>query len=144
MNESLLREKTEKGWLHARMFFEVLAIEEEVTKKSLREHLDKINKMDNIKIVSEKFEEVTKIDKPKKGIDVAYSQIVDVDVVVSSFENLLYSVIFFGPSSIEIIEPKKFELNVTEAQNMVNAVAEIMHKYAAGGAGGIVISAAKK
>ena len=144
MNESLLREKLDNGWLHARMYFEVLAVSEEVTKKSLRAHLDQINKMDNIKVVNEQFGEVTKIEKPKKDIDVAYSQIVDVDVVVSSYENLVYSVIFFGPSSVEIIEPKKFDLDVTQAQNMANAVAEIMHKYAAGGAGGIVISPGKK
>ena len=143
MNDLLLKEKLNKGWLHAKMFFEVLAINEKVTEESLRNHLNHFNKMENIYIINEKLGETIKVDNPKRDIKVAYSKIAEIDVIVRSYEYLLYSIIFYGPSSVEIIEPKNFELNLTEAQNMINAVAEIMHKYADGGAGGIVISNVK-
>lgn len=143
MDESTLREKLEKGWIHAKMFFEVLAVNEETTKESLRKHIDTMKKMENFKIVSEKLGDIVKVEKPPKKFKEAYSQIAEVDVVVSNLENLLYSVIFFGPSSIEIVEPKEYTLDQTGAQAMMNAVAEIMHRYAAAGTGGIVISTKK-
>jgi hypothetical protein len=145
MSKDLLKEKLEKGWIHARMFFEVLGASEQFTKEAMRNHLDKINKMDNMKIVNEKLGDVEKVDKTPARLKVkeAYSQIAEVEIVVSSLENLLYSVIFFGPSSIEIIEPKEMRVGFESAQAMVNAVAEVMHRYAAAGIGGIVISTKK-
>lgn len=143
MDEKKLRELLGRGWVHARMFFEVMGGSEEVAKTALRKHLDTVKKMENMKIVSEKIGEAEKVENPPRQLKEAFSQIAEVDVAVSSFENLLYSIIFFGPSSTEIVEPKEFKIGVTSAQSMLNAVAEIMHRYAAGGAGGIVISTKK-
>jgi hypothetical protein len=143
MSKDILKEKLEKGWVHAKMFFEVMGSTEEFTKNALIDHLEKIKKMENIKIVSEKTGEVLKVENPPKIFKDAYSQITEVEVVVNNFENLLYSVIFFGPSSVEIIEPKEMRVGFEAAQSMVNAVAEMMHKYAAAGAGGIVINTKK-
>ncbi len=127
------------------MFFEVMGATEEFTRQAMAEHVSKMRKLENMKVISESLSEVPKVEDPPKQFKgrEAYSQIADVEVVVSSLENLVYSVIFFGPSSIEIIEPKSFTVNLNAAQSMANAVAEIMHRYAAGGAGGIVISTKK-
>ena len=144
MSKISIAEHLDKGWIHARMFFEVMAATEEVTRGSLKDHVAKIKKMDNIKIVEERFEEPMKVEEPPKHFkEGAYSQFVEVEVVVSSLENLMYSVIFFGPSSVEIVEPKEMKIGFESAQAMANAVAEMMHTYAAKGAGGIVISAKK-
>ncbi len=143
MQKEILNEKLQKGWLHAKMFFEVMGGSEEVTRSALNEHMEKIKKMENLKIVSESFGEVLKVESPPRKLKEAYSQIAEVEIVVSSLENLLYAVMFFGPSSIEVIEPKEFKVNIDSAQSMANAVAELMHRYAAGGAGGIVISTKK-
>lgn len=140
MTKDLLSEKLEKGWIHAKMFFEVMAVNEDVVKKHLKEHIEKIRKMENLKIVSEKFSEIEEVEDPPEKFKEAYSQIADIEIVVSSLENLIYTVIFFGPSSIEILEPKEMKVGFDSAQAMANAVAELMHKYAAAGAGGIVIN----
>lgn len=145
MSKEMLAEHLDKGWIHARMFFEVLAASDEVARDSLKKHLSSVKKMENIKIVEEKYEDVVEVeDAPKqfKGKK-AYSQVCEVDVVVSSVENLVYSVIFFGPSSIEIISPREMKMKFEEVQSMANAVAEIMHRYASAGAGGIIISGKK-
>lgn len=142
MSNEILSEKLAKGWIHARMFFEVMGSSEDVTKSALADHIAKIKKMENLKIVSEKFEDLEKVENPPekfKGRDL-YSQFAEVEVVVSSLENLIYTVIFFGPSSIEIIEPKEMRVGFDSAQSMANAVAELMHRYAASGIGGIVIN----
>ena len=145
MSKEVLAEHLDKGWIHARMFFEVLAASEDVARESLKKHLGSVKKMENIKVVQEKYEDVVEVeDAPKqfKGKK-AYSQVCEVDIVVSSVENLVYSVIFFGPSSIEIISPREMKMRFEEVQSMANAVAEIMHRYAAAGAGGIIISGKK-
>jgi len=142
MAKDVLAEHLEKGWIHARLYFEVLGADPEVAKKSLKDHLSTVKKMDKIKIVSERYEEVEKLAEPPKKFKgkEAYSQFVEVEAVVSSVENLLYAVVFFGPSSVEIIGPKEMKIKLEEAQSMANAMAEVMHRYAAAGAGGIVIN----
>jgi mannose/fructose/N-acetylgalactosamine-specific phosphotransferase system component IIB len=145
MSKEVIAEHLDKGWIHARMFFEVLAASEEIARDSLKKHLGSVKKMENIKIVEEKYEDVVEVDDPPKQFkgSKAYSQVCEVDVVVRSVENLVYSVIFFGPSSIEIISPKEMKMRFEEVQSMANAVAEIMHRYASAGAGGIIISGKK-
>lgn len=145
MSAISVEEHLDKGWVHARMFFEVMAATAEVASGSLKEHVAKIKKMDNMKIVQERYEEPMKVENPPKNFKegVAYSQFVEVEVLVSSLENLIYSVIFFGPSSVEIISPKEMKIGFESAQAMANSVAEMMHTYAAKGAGGIVISGKK-
>lgn len=138
-----LQEKLSKGWVHARMFFEVMAVTEELTEQSLKDHIAKVKKMNNVFVASEVYGEMEKVEHPPRKIKEAWSQIAEVEVAVSSLENLLYAVVFFGPSSVEIIAPKKFTVDFGEAQAMMNTVAELMHKYASSGAGGIVISTKK-
>lgn len=141
----VLKDHLEKGWIHARMFFEVMGGTEEVAKKALKDHLDTVKKMQTIKVVSEKYGEVEEVQEPPKQFSggKAYSQVVEVEIVVSSVENLIYSVIFYGPSSVEVIEPKEMRMGFDAVQSMANAVAELMHRYASVGAGGIVISTKK-
>jgi uncharacterized protein (UPF0335 family) len=143
MSSEILREKLDKGWLHAKMFFEVMAASESLVKEALKNHIERIKRMENVKVIAEKFGEIEKVENPPRKLKEAYSQIVDVEVLVSSLENLLYTVMFFGPSSIEIVGPKEFRVKLDSAQSMVNAVAEMMHRYTAGGTGGIVISTKK-
>jgi len=141
----VLKEHLDKGWIHVRMFFEVMGGTEEVAKKALTDHLATVKKMHNIKIVSEKYGDVVEVTDPPKQFEgrKAYSQVVEVEMVVSSVENLIYSVIFYGPSSVEVIGPKEMKVGFDAVQSMANAVAEMMHRYASAGAGGIVISTKK-
>ena len=66
MSKDVLRESLEKGWVHAKMFFEVMGASEDFTKSALSDHIAKIKKMENIKIVSENFSEVIKVEEPPK------------------------------------------------------------------------------
>jgi hypothetical protein len=146
MSKDLVAEQLKRGWVHVKMYFEVLAGDEGTAKSSLRQHIDQVKKMDTIKIVSEKFEDVVKVENPPKKFEGknVYSQVADIEMMISSPETLLYSVIFFGPSSIEIMQPREMKLRQEELQGMANSVAEIMHRYASAGAGGIVISGKKE
>lgn len=141
----VLKDHLAKGWIHARMFFEVMGGTEDVTTKAMKDHLESLKKMQTVKIVSEKYSSVEEVKDPPKQFSggKAYSQVVEVEIVVNSVENLIYSVIFYGPSSVEVIEPKEMKIGLDAVQSMSNAVAELMHRYASFGAGGIVISTKK-
>ena len=45
----------------------------------------------------------------------------------------------YGPSSVEIIEPKMVNLKLGEAQGILNSIGDMLHKFVAAGVGGVVI-----
>ncbi len=138
-----------KGWVKVNMWFEVLAAKKDVAKKTLKEHIAKIKRMEGVRIAKEKYEKVEEVkDVPPKfkmkGITKAYSQIAEVLMFVDSVEKLLFIIMVFGPSGIEILEPKEFHLDLATMQIIMNSVADMMHRFAASGAGGVVITLGEK
>ena len=79
------------------------------------------------------------MDKPMKNIDVGHSLTSEIELVSKNIDNLVQLVTEYGPSAIEILEPKKITLDAGEAQNILNSVSHIMHQFAAAGAGGMVL-----
>ncbi len=140
MEKEAVREKIEKGWILSRMWFEVMAVDKKVTKKSLSEHVKKLKKMNDTKVVEEKFETVKKVENPPKGIKEAFTQVVEIQVLTKNVETLLLIVLTFAPSGIEIIEPKEMKIGIDTLQTIMNSVADMMHRFAAIGVGGVVIS----
>lgn len=143
MTNENVQEKIEKGWILSRMWFEVMAVDKKITKKSLAEHVKKLKAMQDTKIVEEKFESVKSVDNPPKGIEKAFTQIVEEQVLTKNIETLLLLVMMFAPSGVEVIEPKEMKIGIDTLQTIMNSVADMMHRFAASGVGGIVISGAK-
>lgn len=131
-------EKMEEGWIQVNMFFEVLAINEDAAISSLETIINKIDNEPNAKIFFKKNAEPQRVEKPLKDIEVAYSSSVEIKAVLKRFEDVVHIVIKYGPSAIEIISPKNITMNMGEAQGILNMIAELMHRFAAAGAGGIV------
>ena len=130
--------KVKEGWLRTWLMFEVLAVNEQTTKNSLESLLKRLDEDSRSKIYKQEFGEMKKVEKPLKNIDVAYSLTCEVELVSKKFDNLVQIVTEFGPSAIEILEPKKFELDAGQAQTILNSISQIMHQFAAARAGGIV------
>jgi hypothetical protein len=70
----------------------------------------------------------------------AYSYIVELELVSKNFESLLFLVLNYAPSSVEIIEPKKLSLDIGEAQTVLVTAAELVHRFAAMNIGGVHIN----
>ena len=104
-------------------------------------HINKLSKEKGVFVYKSEFHKTQEVESPIQGIDKAYSTFSEIELLVDSFETLVYITIHYGPSSIEIIKPERIDLKISEAQNIVNNIAEILHRYAAAGIGGIVISA---
>lgn len=135
-------EKLKQGWIQAGMMFEVLAITEEAAKEALQSHIEKMEKSGAVEMIKKEFSSLEKVEKPIQGIETGFSQVCETEMLVKNLESLLQIVMEFGPASVEILKPDKYQLNVGEAQNILNIVAEMMHRFAAAGLGGIVIARA--
>ena len=131
-------EKIKDGWLRSWMMFEVLAVNESTTKKSLEKLMDKLEKDGRSKMCKKEFGELKKVEKPLPDIEVGYTLTCEVELVSKKFDNLVQIVTEYGPSAIELLEPLKFSVDAGEGQAILNSISQIMHEFAAAGVGGIV------
>ncbi len=120
---------------------EALAVRKDVVESALKKHIDNLKREKNIQILKETFQETLKVDTPPQGAPEAYSQVVELEFIIDNLRNLVNFVIIYGPSALEILEPNKLTVDAGEAQDMLNSISALMHRYASLGAGGVVISA---
>jgi hypothetical protein len=140
LTKEQIAEKLKQGWIQAAMMFEVLAVTEEAAKEALQNHIRNLENNETVGMIKKDFSGVEKVDKPMKGIETAFSQICNTEFLVKKFDDLAQLVLEFGPASVEILKPDKYHISIGEAQNVLNIVAEMMHRFAAAGLGGIVIA----
>jgi hypothetical protein len=137
-SEEEINEKIKEGWLKAWMMFEVLAINEKVTKESLESLMNKLEKDSRIKMYKKEFGEIKKVEKPLPNIESGYSLTCEIELISKKFDDLVQIVIGYGPSAIELLEPSKLNINAGEAQAILTSISQLIHNFAAAGAGGIV------
>ncbi|RLG13466.1 MAG: hypothetical protein DRN66_04110 [Candidatus Nanohalarchaeota archaeon] len=137
------KELLKKGYLKVWMLFEVQSNSYDVTEKALAKHIAAIKKTYDIYILEENLTSIDEVEAgaefKARNINVLFSQICEITFMLKNYETLVDIVINYGPTSVEIIAPEKITLNMREAQSSLMAVAEMMHKFAAQGIGGIVI-----
>lgn len=133
-----VNEKLEKGWIKSWSMFEVLATKEETTKEAIDKLLDRLEKDPRAGVYKKDLSEIKKAIKPMKNIDVAYSLTAEVEFITKNFDDLVQIVMEYGPSAIEIYEPKNINIPCGEAQSILNSISQMMHQFAAAGVGGIV------
>ncbi len=138
-----VNEHVEKGWIKSKLWFEVLAVEKKITEETLKDHIEKVRKQKNVISLAEKFEETKRLENPMEKVKEAFSQAVEVDLLVRDLETLLTVVIFYGPSAVEVIAPEKLTIGAHSMQVIMNSVADLIHRFASIGAGGIVVSTKK-
>ena len=133
-----VKELGKKNWMKTSLIFEVLGTSREIVETSLKEHIDKLEKVKTAFMYKKEFSKIDKVEKPMKGVEKAYSQIVETEVMVRDLRTLIIISISYGPSSIEVLEPDKLNISAGEIQDVSNMIAGIIHKFAEAGAGGIV------
>lgn len=135
-----VKKRMKDGWMKAWIAVEVVAITPEAADSSLRKHMEKIGKEEFCLMYKQEFKEAQKIPHPfEKGKD-AYSEVVEAELIARRFEDLLFLVLNYAPSSIEILEPSEIKLKLGEAQGVLNSISELIHKFALSQAGGVMIS----
>ncbi len=132
--------RVKEGWIRAAMMIEALAITKETAESALDKHVEKMTKEKDIIICKKEFRGAEEVDKPLPNVPKGYSQVVDIELVVENFDKLVWIVMNYGPSAIEILEPKNITMDFGEAQGILNSLASMIHTYAAMGAGGMLVS----
>ena len=135
-----IKEKRREKWFDVWFSIEALAVGKEVVESALRKHVEKMGDVKDIFIYETEYSDTIKVENPMKDVKEGYSQIVKIKFFAKDFSTLISVVMTYGPSSIEIIGPDKKEMKISEAQNIVNLLAGIVHQFAAAGVGGIIIT----
>ncbi len=145
MNDNDLKvdELLSKGWMKVWMIFEVQAADKAVCVSSLKKHVKDMGSLDSVEIIDESFADVDKIEAPeglkKRGVNALFAQVSEVTIMARDFEGLVNVVINYAPSAVEIMAPEKITITMRDAQNSLASVADMMHKFARAGIGGVVI-----
>lgn len=136
--------KAASGWFDTWLSFEGMAVNQEVIRTALESLMKRLDVDSKVRIYEKNYLEPAKVENPFKGIKEAWSQVVNIKLVAKSFDDLVQMIIEYGPSSVEIIGPPKSQLSVREAQDILNNIAAMMHRYAAAGIGGAVVVQGKQ
>ncbi|MBU0953403.1 MAG: hypothetical protein KKA90_03210 [Nanoarchaeota archaeon] len=140
VDEKEVQKRVKDGWIKSWMMIEVLASSEEAAKKSLENHVVKLGREKNTKIVKQVFHDVEKKETPNLPVKEAYGNLVELEVLTASYDVLVFLVMNYAPSALEIQEPKELRLKAGEAQSILNSIADMLHTFAARGLGGVVIN----
>ena len=138
-----IKERVAGGWIRSRMTFEVMAAEKKTTTDALSNHIQKLKTAPDNEVVAEKFEEIVEVSPPPIDVAQAFSQVAEVEILSQSVESMLLVVVTFAPSSVEVLEPENLQISFSTIQSVMNTISDLMHRYAAQGAGGIVFSTQK-
>jgi len=109
----------------AMMIIEVAGRPPEYLENSLKLHLEKLEHIKDVKLISSKIAESRLIEAEKD----LYTCFGEVEVETIGFSKLMDLVFDFMPSSIEIINPNNIEFNCQEATMFANDMAGRLHKY---------------
>ncbi|MGC9200407.1 MAG: hypothetical protein ACP5F8_00365 [Candidatus Aenigmatarchaeota archaeon] len=140
MEEREVREKIQKGWILSKAWFDVLAVSKEAAEESLKKHIEKLKKLENCIVVKEDYKETLEVEKPLPNVEKGFSKAVEIEILTKDIETLLYVTIFFAPSAIEVLEPESLKISSGSIQTIMNTVADLIHRFAAQGIGGVVIA----
>ncbi len=138
--EEEAKRRVKQGWIRVGMMIEALAISKDTAESAIVKHVGKMDREKDILIYKKDFRGVEEVERPLPNIEKGYSQVIDIEMVAENFDKLVYIVMNYGPSAIEIIEPKKLTIDFGEAQGILNSLASLIHTYAAMGTGGMVVS----
>ena len=138
------KEKISAGWFHVWVAFEGMAINKNIIKTTLEDLVSKLETDPRAKVYEKEFLEPSLVKNPMKGVEEGWSQAVSLKLAIKTFKDLVQLTIEYGPSAVEVLEPSKSQLSMSDAQEILNNVAGMMHRFAAAGIGGTVIVSNKK
>ncbi len=140
MDKEQIDKKRKEKWFELMFTIEALAIEKEIVEKSLKTHVEKLNNVKNVFVYETEFLDTIKVEKPLKNVEEAHSSIVKLKLFIRDLPSLIHVVMAYGPSSVEVIGPKKIEVDLYQIQDITNLLSGIVHQFAAAGVGGIIIT----
>jgi hypothetical protein len=131
-----LADMTVKVW----MVFEAVGPSEEGVEQSIRDHINTLSEDKGVEVIESDEEDVEHMENPHPSLEEGYSKVAEIRVEFDSFSRALETVINYGPTYVQVEGPDSFQMNLKDAQDSLQTVANTMHEYAQKGAGGVVVS----
>jgi len=122
------------------MVFEAIAATEEAVEDSLDEHLEKLESESEVEITESNIDEVSKVENPHPDLDEGFAQVAECKLDVDTFRKCIQITFDYGPTYVQVEGPEKYEMDLKEGQESLQQVADVIHKYAEMGVGGILVS----
>ncbi|MCX6814513.1 MAG: hypothetical protein NTY20_02615 [Candidatus Aenigmarchaeota archaeon] len=141
MSDEKVQKKLKEGWIKSWMMIEALAVTQGAAKSALENHVRKMGNENNTIIAKRDFKKIEKVNKPFPAIKTAYSSVVELELLTKDYDKLVYLVLNYAPSAIEVLEPKKISMDAGEAQGILNSLAELMHRFVGMTRGAIMVDA---
>ena len=112
------------------MIVEMAGRPAEHVKDSLAKHISVLNDVNDIEVHSIKISEPREIEKSSESQGEAmFTCFAEADFETENFARMSETMFDFMPSSVEIIEPSKVTLDMTEATNLLNNISGRLHRY---------------
>jgi len=107
------------------MIIEIAGRPPEHIKESLEEYVKVIDKVKDVEIHSIKTSKPIEVE----GGNDLFTCFAEVDFEVDNFSRLSEIMFDFMPSSVEILEPSKINLNSSDATSLLNNISGRLHRY---------------
>lgn len=122
------------------MVFEAVGPNEEGVEESMKDHVESLSQDKGVEVIEKDEEEIEHMEDPHPTLDEGYSKVAEIRAEFDSFSRALETVINYGPTYVQFEGPDSFQMNLKDAQESLQTVANTMHEYAQKGAGGVVVS----
>lgn len=125
LNEDLdVDRKMGEGGVHARVYLEVQGTDLEASKTALENSVyNKLGAEKHISILTVKMYDI------KKEEGEYFSGVSEVELVADDFRWFVNTVLRYGPSAIEIMEPDEVKLGPEQMHSIIADVSDFAHMY---------------
>ena len=96
---------------------------------SLERHIGVLNNVKDVEVHSIKVSKPKEIDAKGNDKNIMWTAFVEADFECESFSRLSEIMFDFMPSSVEVIEPSKLVLTMSEATGLLNNISGRLHRY---------------
>lgn len=139
--EETAKKRIKDGWIKAWAAIEVLALTKEAAESSLKKHVEQMKKENDALIYKEEYKDVEEVSHPFDKSKKAFSMVVELEFAARRYETLVYLILNYAPSSVEILEPSTLKMDMGEGQNILNSLSELVHNLIASKQGAVAIDA---
>ena len=120
-----IKEKIEKGHIHAVIIIEILGRPPEYVEESLNKIIETIGKESGVEIINKKIYPPKAVEKQED----LFSSFSEIELLAENFKKLLDIIFTYLPSSIEVIAPEEMRIKLNDVNAFVNDLTARLHRY---------------
>ncbi|MEM4259946.1 MAG: hypothetical protein QXG00_01810 [Candidatus Woesearchaeota archaeon] len=120
MTSKEVQDKLEKGWILARVLFEIVGNPKEHVINTLKGVIEQIQKEEKIIVLNQDLGE------PEEKNDI-WSGFIETEMLVYGLDKFIWLAANFTPANIEIIKPEEFIITEKNMTDWLNDILNMMH-----------------